>query len=94
MFSCEYRGGRAGSAPQLRTQTEDNGDGVHAVSVDQEKFQYDGPEAEMHDPHVLPHHYPDEDLERMFPKAHAGDNDHEIYADLDVDDTGRYAGKI
>ena len=45
LFSCEYRHGRAASAPQLRTQVEYIVDDIQAVNVDQDKFHYDGPEA-------------------------------------------------
>ena len=64
LFGCEFRGGRATSAPQLR---KEGGIEVHAVSPEDDD-KYSRP---CHDPAVLPHHYREGDLDEHFPKATA-----------------------
>ena len=68
LLSCCYRSGRAEGAPQLRR------DAAHCVEDPLEACAVDGGEsfeieAPMHDPNVLPHHYNDDDIKSMFPRA-------------------------
>ena len=61
LFGCEFREGRADSAPQLRREglkvfDAADLDGIHNMT-----------EATMHDPDVLPHMYTNDDIDAMFP---------------------------
>ena len=66
LFNCEYRDGRASSAPELR-KAKGNG----AVNVVQEASTNDEPnnQSPAHDPDVLPHAYSEKDLEEIFARA-------------------------
>ena len=65
LFSCEYRSGRAASAPQLRRQdVNDNHDTM--AQFDSDCFE---DEARAHDPSVLPHHDAPHELDELFPRA-------------------------
>ena len=74
LFSCEYRGGRAASAPMLRTQGA-LVDMSAATPVYHADFEAYTREAALHDPHVLPHHYSSSDVEAMFPRAEVPPDD-------------------
>ena len=66
LFNCEYREGRASSAPELR-KARANG----AANVVQRALTSDDPneQSPAHDPDVLPHAYAEEDLEWLFARA-------------------------
>ena len=51
-------------------------------------------EAEIHDPGVLPHHYDQEDIERMFPRARIVDDGSPVYDDMPTCADGRFHGLI
>ena len=94
LFSCEYRGGRAESAPQLRREVNHVDSILTNIHDDHDRFGYDGPDAEMHDEHVLPHHYESKDLERMFPRAAAArPGGPELFSDYGVDQSGRFVAE-
>ena len=63
LFNCEYRDGRAASAPQLRKN-----DSKPEVNVAQTEADPNNT-SRSHDPDVLPHDYNDEDLDEIFYKA-------------------------
>ena len=63
LFNCEYRDGRAASAPQLRKN-----DAKPEVNVAQTEADPNNT-SRPHDPDVLPHDYNDEDLDEIFYKA-------------------------
>ena len=88
LFSCEFREGRPESAPQLRRL---NNDDLQAVG-EQEVDEYD--DLEPHDPFVLPHDYPDDELDRLFPKAKVEDGDVDDFPDYVDDASGRFQGKL
>ena len=94
LFSCEFRGGRAASAPQLRRQGTLNDHGVCVVAMSGGTINEDDsvPEARLHDPGVLPHHYSDNDIDTMFPKAVAPRDAFDTYCDVEVDASGRFTG--
>ena len=87
LFGCEYRGGRAESAPLLRKKEKggkENGpeeevhateDGGREVTVKEEAVQSeDFPwfnEYPTHDPSILPHEYDHADFDLFFPVATA-----------------------
>ena len=64
LFNCEYRDGRASTAPQLKKDTVPLSEG-HVATLDDD-INNQGP---AHDPDILPQHYNDEDLNNMFPRA-------------------------
>ena len=65
LFSCQYREGRAASAPKLKRK---EGTSVHVCEA---HVGHDGEEEEgpMHDPELLPHHYSQHDRDELFPVA-------------------------
>ena len=87
LFSCQFREGRAESAPKLRRL-----DGQEDVCMmgefrdadlvgeleDVGEFQ----EAEAHDPAVLPHHYDHGAIDSMFPKVKADEMIEDQYLDF------------
>ena len=94
LFGCEYRGGRAESAPLLRKKEKEEEE-VHANEEDEvskaglveravlsEDFPWynDFP---THDPDVLPHEYEMGDLDSYFPTATAPDAVDDDDADAD-----------
>ena len=66
LFGCEYRDGRAASAPLLRPHGHEDREGDHSTHDPLPTFLADY-EALMHDPHVLPHMHSDNDIAKMFP---------------------------
>ena len=66
LFGCEYREGRAVSAPLLRPNGADGQKGDHLASDPLPTYMNDF-EAEMHDPKVLPHMYPKSEMNKLFP---------------------------
>ena len=71
LFGCEYRTGRAESAPLLRPQGSDSREGGH--SSDGNPLPTFRLEAELHDERMLPHLYDEEDVENMFPSIEAAE---------------------
>ena len=75
LFGCEYREGRSSAAPMLRPQDSGGGeDGQPAAGYLPTFVVRD---AEAHSPDMLPHLYPDADIEKLFPRLDApppGDN--------------------
>ena len=65
LFNCEYRGGRAESAPDLRKDRP-----LNLIQAGSDITDVNNA-SEMHDPSFLPHDFLSEDIERMFPKAEA-----------------------
>ena len=97
LFSCEYRGGRAEAAPQLRRV--DGHDGVHAMGeFEEERFVGEfvvgngDVEAKAHDPSVLPHHYGNDDIDHFFPKVHSDDDAQDEFPDFDDEQFRRLYG--
>ena len=76
LFNCEYRDGRAESAPMLRKDKLKKVNAVYATYRAPAEY---GPKAQdpdddyahipLHDPDVLPHEYLQEDLDQLFPLA-------------------------
>ena len=64
LFNCEYRDGRATTAPQLKRDTVPTSDGRFA-SLDAD----DDNRGPAHDPDILPHNYDDGDIDGLFPRA-------------------------
>ena len=77
LFNCEYRDGRARTAPLLRKDKGAAHDG-HVATLNDEDVNNAGP---AHDPDVLPHSYANDDLEQMFPRAIAPDDPEGIAPD-------------
>jgi hypothetical protein len=72
LFGCEYRTGRAASAPSLRPRDSvDQEDGHLAEQSQLPNFSVEETEAEIHDGTLLPHQYAAEDVKKMFPTIHA-----------------------
>ena len=71
LFGCQYRAGRAESAPKLRRKELE----VNAVgeSIVGGRPQLVGEQGRMHDPAILPHHHPRDVLDDLFPAATAPD---------------------
>ena len=94
LFSCEFRTGRAESAPQLRRITCQNNVGAIRVEGEFEESKSikgvdsmgETREAEAHDPSVLPHHYDDDAIDAMFPKVEAGEADDDQFPDYCPDE--------
>ena len=63
LFNCEYRDGRATSAPELRKAK--NSSTVNVV----QGIEDPNCQSPAHDPDVLPHAYSDKDLNELFTKA-------------------------
>ena len=70
LFGCEYRDGRAASAPLLRPHGFDDREGGHSGSDPLPTFVMDV-DAQPHDINMLPHMYPSLEIERMFPTIRA-----------------------
>ena len=71
LFGCEYRTGRAESAPLLRPHGSDSREGGHSSDGNPlPTFQL---EAELHDERTLPHLYEEADVEKMFPSIAAAE---------------------
>jgi len=69
LFGCEYRSGRAASAPLLRPDGSDGRQGGQPTGDDPlPTFSLEG---ELHDESMLPHLYPNDEIERMFPQIQA-----------------------
>ena len=66
LFGCEYREGRAESAPLLRPHDHADREGGHPVDDPLPTFA-----VEPHDPNVLPHLHSAEDIEKLFPSIDA-----------------------
>ena len=81
LFNCDYRSGRPESAPQLRRL---NNDDVQAMG-EQEPDVCNEFNCEMHDPSILPHHYPDDQLDNFFPKAKVDPVDDDGFPDYVAD---------
>ena len=65
LFGCEYRTGRAASAPLLRPDGSDGRQGGQPTGDDPlPTFSLEG---ELHDESMLPHLYSNDEIERMFP---------------------------
>ena len=72
LFGCEYREGRALSAPLLRPHGSDGREGGQPAGDPLPTFvadDDDGPRA--HDPNILPHMYPVVQIEKLFPTIRA-----------------------
>ena len=69
LFGCEYRSGRAASAPLLRPDGSDGRQGGQPTKDDPlPTFSLEG---ELHDESMLPHLYSSDEIERMFPQIQA-----------------------
>jgi hypothetical protein len=69
LFGCEYRSGRAASAPLLRPDGSDGRQGGQPTGDDPlPTFSLEG---ELHDESMLPHLYSNDEIERMFPQIQA-----------------------
>ena len=69
LFGCEYRTGRAASAPLLRPDGSDGRQGGQPTGDDPlPTFSLEG---ELHDESMLPHLYSEDEIERMFPQIRA-----------------------
>ena len=66
LFGCEYRQGRAASAPLLRPHGYDDREGGHSGHDPLPTFvaEFD---AEMHDLNILPRMHSEADVEKLFP---------------------------
>ena len=81
LFNCEYRSGRADAAPKLRkanltapkAQNDPEEEEVHALEGEDEDDPYASQVA--HDPSTLPHNYLPDDLDELFPRAVAPEED-------------------
>lgn len=95
LFSCDYRGGRAASAPQLRAQGSAAPTALIAPVEAPSGEVPDGDlrEAALHDPELLLHHYSDDDIDAMFPRAE-GIDEAENLPDAVVAASGRYQGPL
>ena len=71
LFGCEYRAGRAESAPLLRPAGSSGQQGSHLADVDPLPTFSVAAEGEIHDETLLPHMYPEEIIRKMFPKIEA-----------------------
>ena len=63
LFACELRDGRPAAAPLLHRE----GLGQFETQHPDEDALKTIDEAEIHNPEVLPHHYPQEDIDVLFP---------------------------
>ena len=70
LFGCEYREGRAASAPLLRPHDVDGREGGHSTDEPLPTFVADI-ESIPHDINVLPHMYSAKEIERLFPTIEA-----------------------
>ena len=67
LFGCEYRTGRAQSAPLLRPAGSNGQQGSHLADTDPLPTFEVTAEGELHDETVLPHMYPDDVIKKLFP---------------------------
>ena len=67
LFGCEYREGRAKSAPLLRPMDSNDRQGGHSVEGDRIPTYAADVEPEAHDESRLPHLHSDEEIDRFFP---------------------------
>ena len=67
LFGCEYREGRAKSAPLLRPMDSDDRQGGHSIEGDQLPAYSAEIEAEIHDTDRLPHLHSEVEIRRLFP---------------------------
>ena len=92
LFGCEYRDGRAASAPLLRPLEGDNGQqGGHLAGGDPLPTFAAHTDDVPHDETRLPHAYSDDDIARLFPTIEAAPeppntNDYDHRLDDDYDD--------
>ena len=82
LFGCEYREGRAASAPLLRPHGNDDREGGHPVD-DPLPTLLATYEREPHDPSLLPHQHSADDILKLFPTIDAAlgplnDMDYEV----------------
>ena len=70
LFGCEYREGRAASAPLLRPHGSDDREGGHPVDDPLPTFVVDL-DCKPHDPNVLPHLHSADDIQKLFPSIDA-----------------------
>ena len=85
LFGCEFRDGRAASAPQLRRVDDTIGNFMYAVDQFEPGLSR---EAKLHDVELLPHHHAELQIQDLFPKAEV---DPEIEEYLDY---GREQGSV
>ena len=86
LFGCEFRQGRAGSAPQLKRAIADAIQLVDGVKdPDARGFEWLD-QIPCHDVAVLPHEYSVEDMVSMFPLAIAAEPAHQECNDMDAMD--------
>ena len=73
LFGCEYREGRAATAPLLRPTTVTGQQGGHLLDDDGHDTlpNFVLADAKPHDPNKLPHMYDDETIDEMFPRIEA-----------------------
>ena len=71
LFGCEYREGRAASAPLLRPYGGDDREGGQPIDDPLPTFLNDIDESQAHDPNILPHMYSPEQIDEMFPTIEA-----------------------
>ena len=71
LFGCEYREGRASSAPQLRPMGSTDREGGHPIDSHLPTFSAEDFEAELHDVTRLPHMHSESEIKKMFPTIHA-----------------------
>jgi hypothetical protein len=91
LFGCEYRQGRAESAPLLRPHGYDDREGGHSGHDPLPTFIADF-DAEIHDLNVLPHMHSKADVEKLFPTitaAAATENVEDFDCDAVVGSGGR-----
>ena len=67
LFGCEYRSGRAASAPLLRPHDTEGREGGHP-SAGEASPTFTAVEAEMHDILKVPHLHEDDEIAKYFPK--------------------------
>ena len=90
LFGCEYRSGRAATAPLLRPLDVDGRQGDHPASNVLPTFLVkDEPPA--HDPNILPHMYSEAEILRLFPtiSAAAAPINVEDWKEVTEDDMGK-----
>ena len=72
LFGCEYRDGRAASAPCLRPMDDANRQGGQSSGVDPLPTLYAEVEAGVHDLDKLPHMHSEREIKELFPTIRAG----------------------
>ena len=71
LFGCEYREGRAASAPLLRPMGSSDREGGHPIDSHLPAFSAEDLEAEIHDICRLPHMHSEAEIKKLFPTIHA-----------------------